>query len=54
MQEFELNKLSVTTSDLVSNLNNYQNDNLILAELDNLEQIIKEQREKILKKNDQT
>ena len=51
MQEFELNKLSVTTSDLVSNLNNYQNDNLILAELDNLEQIIKEQREKILKKN---
>lgn len=48
MQEFELNKLSNTTSHLMSTLHNHKDDKLILAELDHLEQMIKEQREKIL------
>ncbi len=49
LQEFELNKLSATTSSLVSALPDNANNDFILEELDNLEQIIREQREKLLK-----
>ncbi len=51
LQEFELNKLSSATSSLVSALPDNANNNFILEELNNLEQIIKEQKEKILKAN---
>lgn len=50
LQEFELNKLSATTSSLMSALPNNADEAFILKELDNLEQMIKKQREKILKR----
>lgn len=50
LREFELNKLSATTTNLVSTLSDNADDDFILKELDRLEQMIKKQREEILKR----
>lgn len=52
LKEFELNQLSINTSNLVASMPNDANDEFILKELDNLERIIKQQRDEILKRRE--
>lgn len=50
LKDFEMQKFSSTAADLVTALSRNTDTESVLEELDNLELIIKKQREKILKK----
>lgn len=50
LKEFEMQKFSSTAADLVNALSRNTDTESVLEELDNLEQIIQKQREKIMKK----
>lgn len=50
LKDFEMQKFSSTAADLVNALSRNTDTESVLEELDNLELIIKKQREKILKK----
>ena len=49
-KDFEMQKFSTTAADLVNALSHNKDTDSVLEELDNLEEIIKKQREKIMKK----
>lgn len=50
LKDFEMQKFSTTAADLVNALSRNTDTESVLEELDNLEQIIQQQREKILQK----
>ncbi len=50
LKDFEMQKFSTTAADLVNALSRSTDTESVLEELDNLEQIIQQQREKILQK----